>query len=143
MLYKSLILLTTISRFLIGPAYQFGTGSVYHPHLYAIIIGVFIPVPFYLWQRRYSDSWGSLHQHTLTARLSAIPPATGINYSFWFLVAFIFRYSIRNKNFAWWSKFNYNYVLSSGLDSGPVISIMVIFFALQVGCLFLLFLDGF
>jgi OPT oligopeptide transporter protein len=59
----------------------------------------------------------------------------GINYSFWFLVAFIFQYLIRKKNFAWWSKSNY--VLGSALDSGTVISIMVIFFVLQVVCLFL------
>ena len=126
---------------LIGPARQFGTGSVYHPHLYTIIVGVFIPVPFYLWQRCYPDSWAHyVSTPVVIAGLSAIPPATGINYSSWFLVAFIFQYLIRKKNFAWWSKFNY--VLSSALDSGAAISIIVIFFALQVGCLFLLFSDG-
>ena len=45
---------------------------------------------------------------------------------------------IRKKNFAWWSKFNY--VLSSSLDCGTVISIMVIFFTLQVGDCFFFFL---
>jgi OPT oligopeptide transporter protein len=125
-------------RGLIGPARQFGTGSVYHPHLYAIIVGVFIPVPFYLWQRRYPDSWARyVSMPVVIAGLSGIPPAMGINYSSWSLVTFIFPYVIRKKNFVWWSKLNY--VLSSALDSRTIISIMVTFFALQVGCLFLYF----
>jgi hypothetical protein len=61
--------------------------------------------------------------------VSSIPPATGINYSSWFAVGMVFQYIIRKKNFAWWSKFNY--VLSSALDSGTVIAVLVIFFALQ------------
>lgn len=127
-----------ISRGLIGPARQFGTGSVYHPHLYAIIAGVFIPMPAYFWQRRYPNSWARyVSTPVILAGLSYIPPATGINYSSWFLVGFIFQYLIRKKNFAWWSKFNY--VLSSALDCGTVISIMVIFFTLQVGFLFFIF----
>ena len=123
------------SRGLIGPARQFGTGSIYHPHLYAIIAGAFIPMPAYFWQRRYPNSWARyVSTPVVLAGLSAIPPATGINYSSWFLVGFIFQYLIRKRNFAWWSKFNY--VLSSSLDCGTVISIMVIFFTLQVGALF-------
>ena len=42
---------------------------------------------------------------------------------------------IRKKNFAWWSKFNY--VLSSALDSGTALSVIFVFFTLQVsGCSF-------
>ena len=141
--YKFFLLFTTISRGLIGPGRQFGTGSVYHPHLYAIIAGVFIPMPAYFWQRLYPNSWARyVSTPVIIAGLSAIPPATGINYSSWFLVGFIFQYLIRKKNFAWWSKFNY--VLSSALDSGTIISIMFIFFTLQVGIFFFFFffLDG-
>ena len=131
-------------RGLIGPTRQFGTGSIYHPHLYAIIVGTFIPIPVYLLQLYYPKSWVRyVSTPVIIAGLSAIPPATGINYSSWFLVAFIFQYLIRKRNFAWWSKFNY--VLSSALDSGTVIAVMIIFFTLQVGCLLfiLLFFDWF
>ena len=62
--------------------------------------------------------------------VSFIPPATGINYSSWFFVGFIFQYLIRRRNFGWWSKFNY--VTSAALDSGTVLSLILIFFALQV-----------
>ena len=48
--------------------------------------------------------------------VSQIPPATGINYSSWFIVAFAFQYIVRRQRFAWWSKFNY--VTSAAIDSG-------------------------
>ncbi|PPQ76048.1 hypothetical protein CVT26_005382 [Gymnopilus dilepis] len=115
---------------LIGPTRQFGTGSIYHPHLYALIVGVFLPLPFWFYQRRYPKSWVRyVSTPVVLTGVSSIPPATGINYSSWFAVGFIFQYLIRKRNFAWWSKFNY--VLSSALDSGTVISVMVIFFTLQ------------
>ena len=55
--YELFFLYRNISRGLIGPTRQFGTGSIYHSHLYAIIAGVFIPTPAYFWQRRYPNSW--------------------------------------------------------------------------------------
>ena len=84
--------------------------------------------------------------------MSAIPPATGINYSAWFATGFVFQYLVRKRNFAWWSKFNY--VTSAALDSGAcfvrrvhlipcscdltpgtVLSALFIFFTLQVSVL--------
>lgn len=114
---------------LIGPARQFGTGALYHPQLYALIVGAFIPIPFWLWKRRYPDSWiRSVSIPILLNGVASIPPATGINYSSFFVVGFIFQYIIRKRNFAWWSKFNY--VTSAGLDSGTVISLLFIFLTL-------------
>ncbi|TFY75549.1 hypothetical protein EWM64_g8464 [Hericium alpestre] len=115
---------------LIGPSRQFGNGSIYHPQLYAIIVGAFLPIPFWLWQRRYPTSWVKVISTPIFLNgVSYIPPATGINFSSWFAVGFIFQFLIRKRNFAWWSKFNY--VTSAGLDSGTVISLIVIFFTLQ------------
>lgn len=108
-------------RGLIGPARQFGTGSIYHPHLYAIAVGVFLPIPFWLWQRRYPNSWIKyVSTPVILNGVSRIPPATGINYSSWFAVGFLFQYVIRKRNFAWWSKFNY--ITSAALDSGTAIA---------------------
>lgn len=147
---------TRTRRGLIGPSRQFGSGSIYHPQLYAIIIGAFLPVPFWLWQRKYPNSWIKyISTPVVLNGVASIPPATGINYSSWFAVGFIFQYWIRKRNFAWWSKFNY--VTSAALDSGEcmrvlvcgggadcigvgtVISLIVIFFTLQVSALSLWF----
>lgn len=115
---------------LIGPGRQFGTGALYHPQLFGLIIGALLPIPFWLWQRRYPSSWIKfISTPVLLNGVSNIPPATGINYSSWFAVGFIFQYIIRKRNFAWWSKFNY--VTSAAMDSGTVLSIILVFFTLQ------------
>lgn len=115
---------------LIGPGRQFGKGALYHPQLFALIIGAFLPIPFWLWQRRYPTSWVKfISTPVLLNGVAAIPPATGINYSSWFAVGFIFQYVIRKRNFAWWSKFNY--ITSAALDSGTVLSLIVVFFTLE------------
>lgn len=115
---------------IIGPTRQFGKGTLYYPELYAIIVGAFLPVPFWLWQRRYPNSWVRFVSTPVVLNgVSYIPPAAGINYSAWFAVGFVFQYLIRKWNFAWWSKFNY--VTSAALDSGTVLSLIVIFFTLD------------
>jgi len=115
---------------LIGPARQFGMGTTYHPELYALAIGAFLPVPFYFWQRRWPKS--VVKFVSIPVMLNGptfIPPATGINYSSWFLVGMIFQYFVRTRNFRWWSKFNY--ILSASLDSGTISSVIFVFLTLQ------------
>lgn len=124
-------LLNLFCRGLIGPSEQFGTHSLYHPQLYALAVGAVLPIPFWLWQRRYPSSWVKfISTPVLLNGIGYIPPATGINYSSWFIVGFIFQYLVRKRNFAWWTKFNY--VTSAAMDCGTVISLLLIFFTLQV-----------
>lgn len=127
-------------RGVIGPTRQFGPHALYKPELYALVVGAVLPIPFWLWQKRYPQSW--LKYFSMPVLLNgpgSIPPALGINYSSWFVVAFIFReslicsrhhyqhhspfrdpeYVIRRRSFRWWSKFNY--ILSSALDSGRLL----------------------
>jgi OPT family oligopeptide transporter len=104
---------------LIGPSRQFGPNSIYHPEVFAVIIGAFLPIPFWLWQRRRPKSWVAyINTPVILVGCLYIPPATGINYSAWFAVGFVFQYIIRRRNFLWWSKFNY--VTSAALDSGQI-----------------------
>ncbi|QRV74794.1 OPT oligopeptide transporter protein [Ceratobasidium sp. AG-Ba] len=115
---------------LIGPTRQFGKGETYHPELYALAFGAVIPIPFWLWQRKYPQSRIKyVNMPVLLNGPTWIPPATGINYSSWFVIGFLFQYVIRKRNFRWWSKFNY--ALSAALDSGTLISLVVIFFTIQ------------
>ena len=55
--------------------------------------------------------------------------ATGINYSSWALVNFIFNHFIKRRFFAWWTK--YNYILAAALDTGLALSGIVIFFCIS------------
>ena len=96
-----------------------------------MIIGAFLPVPFWLWQRRHRNSWVRyIHTPIILNGVSFIPPATGINYSSWFFVGWVFQYYVRRRSFGWWSKFNY--LTSAAMDSGTVLAVVVIFFTLQV-----------
>ncbi|BGP20792.1 hypothetical protein JCM10213_008929 [Rhodosporidiobolus nylandii] len=116
---------------LIGPARQFSIGKMYNPILYWLVAGAVLPFITWLLAKRYPKSWVSYIN--LPVALSGIvymPPATGINYSSWFLVGFIFQFLMRRRHFRWWSK--YNFVLSAGLDAGTVLSGVIIFFCLQL-----------
>ncbi|KAF8268894.1 oligopeptide transporter [Lactarius quietus] len=116
---------------LIGPSRQFGPGSIYHPQMYAIIVGAFLPFPFWLMQRWRPNSWAKFVSTPIVLiGVSFIPPATGINYSSWFAVGFVFQFLIRKRNFQWWSK--YNYVTGAALDCGTILSLLTIFYTLQL-----------
>jgi OPT family small oligopeptide transporter len=116
---------------LIGPSRQFGHDSIYNPQLYAIIAGALLPLPFWIMQRRRPDSWAKyVSTPVVLLGLSYIPPATGINYSSWFAVGFVFQFVIRKRNFAWWSK--YNYITGAALDCGTILSLLMIFFTVQL-----------
>lgn len=104
-------------RGLIGPSRQFGDHSIYNPQLYALVVGALLPIPFWFWQRKYPNRWNKfISTPVVLNAVTYIPPATGINYSSWFAVGFLFQYYVRRRNFAWWSKFNY--VTAAAMDSG-------------------------
>ena len=114
-------------RGLISPSRQFGAGTIYHPWVYTFIIGAFLPLPFWRRRRRYPKSWVRLvSTPIILLSTSFIPPATGINYSSWFLVGFVFQHLIWEYNFTCWSKFNY--VTGAAMDAGTGVSIFLLFF---------------
>lgn len=54
-----------------------------------------------------------------------IPAATGINYTTWSLVGFIFNYFLRHKASIWWRK--YTFILSAALTTGTDTAVLVIY----------------
>ncbi|KAI5123225.1 hypothetical protein M0805_001314 [Coniferiporia weirii] len=115
----------------IGPKRLFDSGALYNPLMYFFLIGAILPIPFYFLARRYPLSyWRFVNVPVIFAGISMLPPATGINYSAWFTFGAIFQYFMRRFHFRWWMR--YNYILSAALDSGVAISLIVIFFSLQL-----------
>ncbi|EST08368.1 Oligopeptide transporter, OPT superfamily [Kalmanozyma brasiliensis GHG001] len=113
----------------IGPARMFGSTSMYRAMYWAMLFGALIPIPFYLLARRYPRSWiRYVSWPVIFAGVSFIPPASGLNYTSWFAAGFVFQYLVRKYNFRWWSK--YNFVLAAAMDSGTIVSSILIFFAL-------------
>jgi hypothetical protein len=84
---------TLSPRGLIGPAREFGVGQLYNPLLWMILVGAVLPIPFWYLARAYPNrKWLQyINIPVLLTGVTWIPPATGINYSSWFLVGFVFR----------------------------------------------------
>lgn len=115
----------------IGPQRIFSPGAMYNPILWFFFIGAVLPIPFYYLSRRFPLSyWRYVNIPVIFAGIGSMPPATGINYSSWLIVGFFFNWFMRRYHFRWWMR--YNYILAAGLDAGVAISLLFIFFALQV-----------
>lgn len=82
------------SRGLVGPARQFGIGHLYNPILWWLLAGAIAPVISWGLTKRYPNTWVE-YINVPVALTGAIfmPPATGINFSSWFLFGFVFRES--------------------------------------------------
>jgi len=112
----------------IGPK-RIYTEGLYHPLVYFFLIGAILPIPFYYLAKRWPQSgWKYVNIPVFFTGTGNLPPATGINYSSWFMVGITFQYFIRRYHFTWWSR--YNYILSAAMDSGVAISTIIIFFCL-------------
>ncbi|KAL9115795.1 MAG: hypothetical protein Q9227_000163 [Pyrenula ochraceoflavens] len=119
----------------IGPGRLYSAGKIYSSLLHFFWIGALMPLIFWLAWKRCPESWGKLKTFLKFTNWPLIfvgtynvPPATGINYSSWFLVNYIFNRLIFRRKFAWWIK--YNYVLAAALDTGLAISGIIIFFCI-------------
>ncbi|KAK8430960.1 OPT family small oligopeptide transporter [Phyllosticta citricarpa] len=111
----------------VGPARFFGEGALYRPLVWAFLIGTIAPIGVYLLGRHQKRSiWRKVNLPVLFGSLSWIPPATGLNFSVWALVCWLFNDVIRRRKTAWWKK--YNMTLSAALDSGVAVGVVVVFF---------------
>ena len=101
-----------ILRGLIGPARLFNKGYLYNPQIWALLVGAIAPIPLWLWVRKWPRSiFRNMNIPVIINGGFSIPPATGINYSSFFIVGFIFQFWIRRRHFAWWSKVSLSMIL--------------------------------
>ncbi|KAI1146320.1 OPT-domain-containing protein [Nemania diffusa] len=122
----------------VGPAEFFGPNATYRPLVWCFLIGAVAPIPLWLYGRRRKNSIvRKINLPVLFGSLSWIPPATGLNFSVWALVCYIFNYLIKNRANAWWAK--YTMTLSAALDSGLAFGIVIVFF----GFIYPGWMDGF
>ncbi|KAJ2850960.1 hypothetical protein IWW36_001484 [Coemansia brasiliensis] len=113
---------------LVGPERMFGSASLYHPVLYLFILGLLLPVPFWLLKRRFPTSWVQhIHTPLLFIASGFMPPAPSHVYTNWFIGCFFFNYLWHKYRNGQWSR--YAFALSAGLDSGLAISGIITYFA--------------
>ncbi|KAI9373031.1 OPT oligopeptide transporter protein-domain-containing protein [Aspergillus egyptiacus] len=111
----------------IGPGRNFSPGQIYGNLLWFFLVGPVVVLITYLLGRRWRN-FNYISWPVAFGAMSLVPPATGINFSSWWIVNVIFNGIIKRRRPAWWSK--YNYVLSAALDSGVAVSTVVIFFCI-------------
>lgn len=111
----------------VGPGEFFGPNATYRILVWCFPLGAIAPVILWLYCRNKKRSWiHKINFPVLFGSLSWIPPATGLNFSVWALVCYIFNYVIRRRAGAWWAK--YTMTLSAALDSGLAFGLVVVFF---------------
>ena len=99
--------------------------------MWFFLIGAIMPIPFYYLARRYPHSfWRYVNIPVALIAANDVPPVNGINITSWILVGFIFQWFMRRFHFRWWLR--YNHLLSTGLDAGVIIGLIVIFVSLQM-----------
>lgn len=74
--------------------------------------------------------WRYINMPLIFNATGVLPPASGINFSSWIMVAAIFQWFMRRYHFRWWMR--YNYILSAALDAGTILSAILIFFVLAL-----------
>ena len=108
-----------------------GIPHSYYPLIWFFLIGIFLPIPFYYLARRYPRSfWRYVNIPVALVAADSVPPADGVNFTSWILVGFTFQWFMRRFHYRWWVR--YNHLLSTGLDAGVIIGVIIIFFALQL-----------
>ncbi|KAI1763463.1 OPT-domain-containing protein [Hypoxylon sp. FL1150] len=111
----------------VGPAEFFGPNATYRVLVWCFAIGALAPIPLWLYGRNKRTSIvRKINLPVLFGSLSWIPPATGLNFSVWAVVCYIFNCLIKNRASAWWAK--YTMTLSAALDSGLAFGIVIVFF---------------
>ncbi|KAJ2395263.1 hypothetical protein GGI05_001668 [Coemansia sp. RSA 2603] len=112
----------------IGPQRQF--GGKYGVMYWMFLVGVFLPLPFWLLRRRYPRSiWRHVNIPVALTYIGYMPNAPTHDFVMFTLFCFVFNYVLMKYKSAWWQK--YNFTLTAALDSGLAVSGIIGYFALQ------------
>ncbi|PVH94456.1 OPT family small oligopeptide transporter [Periconia macrospinosa] len=113
----------------IGPQRMFGPGSIYSGIHYYWLIGAALPIVFFFLMRLAPKSpLRYLNAPVMLGAMGWLPPASPLSFFTWVLFGLMFNFWIMRRWPNWWHK--YNYLTAAGLDSGLIISTVVIFFAI-------------
>ncbi|KAB5517309.1 putative isp4 protein [Coniochaeta sp. 2T2.1] len=115
----------------VGPARIFSGKALYSSLQWFWLVGAVTPVLTWLLARRYPRSiWRYVNAPLIFGGSGWIPPATTYIYFCWGIVGTVFNYFIKRRQRGWWLQ--YNYVTSAALDSGLILSTVVVFFGLYM-----------
>ncbi|KAM3586446.1 hypothetical protein VKS41_002962 [Umbelopsis sp. WA50703] len=116
----------------VGPARLFGSDSQYPGMNWAFVIGLVLPVPFWLLHKRFPNSRIPWHLVNVPVMLggAGFAPQTPSNVLITSIICgFVFQFYVYRRHHNWWAK--YNYVLSAALDSGTFICSLFVFICIN------------
>ncbi len=91
----------------IGPQRLFSQGQLYYGLVFFFLLGAILPFIQWALHRKFKIAFlRYLNFPLIFIALSAMPPATPMNFVPWVLICFIFNYVIRRRYFNWWAKYN-------------------------------------
>ncbi|KAG6367381.1 hypothetical protein INS49_001570 [Diaporthe citri] len=115
----------------IGPRRMFSAGALYSSLQWFWLLGAVVPVLTWLMARKYPMSlWRYVHVPLIFGGSGYLPPATVYIYLCWGVVGTVFNWFIKRRMKDWWLR--YNYITSAALDTGLIISTIIIFFSLYL-----------
>ncbi|KAK8065113.1 Glutathione transporter 1 [Apiospora hydei] len=102
---------------LVGPARLYSAGRIYSGLNHFFWIGLLLPpLTWLVWKKTGSEFVRKINWPLIFVGTYNVPPATGINYSSWYIVNLVFNKLVYRRFRAWWTK--YNYVMAAALDTG-------------------------
>jgi OPT family small oligopeptide transporter len=115
----------------IGPTRAFGSQSIYRNFNYFWLLGGVLPIALWglakLMKHRYVSN---LHAPIMLGAMAWLPPATPLSFFSWVIFGLVFNLWIRKRWHGWWHQ--YNYLTAAALDTGLILSTVVIFFAITL-----------
>ncbi|RCH93242.1 hypothetical protein CU097_011933 [Rhizopus azygosporus] len=116
----------------IGPANMFGIQTRYSIILWAFLIGLFLPIPFWLLHKKYPKiGFEYINVPIILANACVLPGGTSSYLWCSYLIAYISQYYLKRRYTDWFAK--HNYLLSAALDSGTSIMVFILSMAVQGG----------
>jgi OPT family small oligopeptide transporter len=113
----------------IGPARMFSGRALYSSLQWFWLVGASTPLITWFLARRYPRSiMRYVNLPLVFGGCGMLPPATVYIYLCWGITGTIFNWFIKRRQGGWWLQ--YNYVTSAALDSGLIVSTIVVFFGL-------------
>ncbi|EGG06624.1 putative oligopeptide transporter [Melampsora larici-populina 98AG31] len=115
----------------------YGPGRRYFLIPLSLLIGIFLPLPFLLVQRRYPDSMlGKFNVPLVAGTIQVAINGTTAGRTTAIVVGFLSQFYMRLYHWEWYK--SYNHVLSAALDGGTQITVLLLSFAVGGGAGFTL-----
>ncbi|KAH9812223.1 putative oligopeptide transporter [Melampsora americana] len=115
----------------------YGPGQRYFLIPLCLIIGIFLPLPFLLIQRRFPDSFlGNFNVPLVAGTIQVAINGTTAGRTTAIVVGFLSQFYMRLYHWEWYK--SYNHVLSAALDGGTQITVLLLSFAVGGGAGFTL-----